>query len=198
MNINTGFNANDNSLNIIVTSNLLENYYPNFKGMILENEGMPRGLKVEKQDSDTAVITFPIPEAGKIKTIQSDSVDKMIVAIDKTTLDCICEAINSFVNACLRYKLRTTEFLPIGGKDYGITDLQKDVKRAISMKSNFCLIDTYKEFLDNEKSRKYKYNQYFIKYGTDEYSDVAIDIMEGKLKSVQKKYESKLKLTNWC
>lgn len=195
MNINTGFDASNNSLNIVITSNLLVGYYPNFKGMILESKGMPKGMKVEKQDSNSAVISFPITGSGMVKSSSTEGM--MRVAIDKNTLDSIYKAIDSFVNACLRHKLRTTEFLPIGGKDYSVENLQSDVKRAISMKSNFCLINTYKEFLDNEKTQKYIYNQYFIKYGTDEYSDVAIDIMGGDLKSVQKKYKSKLKLTNW-
>lgn len=196
MDINTGFDSENGVLRIVITTDLLDGYYSNFKGMIMNNKKIPKGVKVNQEDEKTAVIYIPIDN----KHIEDENIGsgRAIVCIDKNMLNAVYLSIRSFTGACLRYKLKNTEFLPISGKDYSIDKLKEDVKTAISGKRDFCLIKTYKEFLDNEKNQEYVYTQYPVKYGTDEYFDISILIETGDLKSVQKKYMSLLKKVSWC
>jgi hypothetical protein len=47
------------------------------------------------------------------------------------------------------------------------------------------------------KTLKYEFNQYPVKYGTDEYADIVLLIKSGNLKELQATYKDKLKFTSW-
>jgi hypothetical protein len=191
MNIQTGFDAENSRLVISFNTNLLLKYYPNFYGLLNKETQVPSGLSISKSGKNTALITFPVGK-GQIGDKEND---RVYLAIDKNKLTNIMNVINRFITGAIRKELNTTEFLPLEGYPEG--DIKTDVVKAVEGKRNFCIIDTYENYLKQCKDREYNYNQYMVEYGTDEYYDVAIMIETGEFKDLVEKYKSKLDKTSW-
>jgi hypothetical protein len=181
----------DGNISLSVTSPLVSRYFSNFRGMLTSSKDSPSGLKVEKAGPDTAIVIFPPGEVGMAGPAQGSGMNSVMAIIRR------------FVVGSLKYRSKKTEFCPIldfsGGEpgEYSFEQLQKDVLAAIKAKRNLTLIDTYQNYLKNQKEMKYIFNQYDVEYGTSEYADVVLLIQLGKLSELQKIYKSKLKLTNW-
>lgn len=192
-----GVNPETQHFCISITSPLLIKYYNNFIGMLKEDKLCPRDLEIYREKNDTVHLQYPLPPGAMQGQVDGN---KVLVHKESTEgMENILKFVNRFVEAALKNILKKTEFLPIldfsGG--YSFQEMQKDVVTALEKKRDFLLIDTYKNYLDNEKTRKYEFNQYPIKYGTDEYINVFILIKSGKLKELRKEYKDKLKMTNW-
>ena len=193
MNIVSGFDPESNMVILNITSNIISDYYYNFAGLIKSNPSSPQGIKVSKKGNNTAMIQFPLPKEAKIKRIDDT---KAAVSVDMGNLSYI---INEAVKDALRYKVRHTEFLPLSG--YPLEDLQIDVKNAISNKRNFCILRDYQEYLDSGSSKdsisKYRFNQYYVNYGTSEYSDIAISIINGEMEELINQNSPKIEFQDW-
>ena len=188
MNIQTGFDAENSRLTLAVETNLLLKYYPNFEGLFNAAHNKPSGLLVTQKNENTAVISFPIK-----KEEERDS--KTFVIMDGNSISSVKDIINKFVYGAVRKELKITEFLPLSG--YPIGDMKNDVIAAIKAKRNFCIIDTYDNYLKQCKVQEHVYNQFKLDYGTDEYNDAAIMIETGEFDKLVKMYKPKLVKTSW-
>lgn len=198
--IKEGFNPEENKISISVKTALIKKYYSNFSGLIKNGKGVPKGTTVERIDSDTASIIFPLPENSTFKKIDDM---RGAVGIDAEKMGYFYSTISKFVSSALRREFKITEFLPIGN-DYRLEDLQQDVKNAIKDKRNFAVLHTFAEYQESQRpikegeKREIEFNQVFVEYGTDLYSDIAILIQQGNMKELRKLIEPMFKLTKWA
>lgn len=191
MNVQTGFDPDSKKMTVSVNTNLLKKYHINFKGLFQMAKEKPKGLEVNIKSGNLAIVSFPIAEEN-IRTLGNG---KGYIGVEKDVMDGIMEIITKFTTSAIRKELQQTEFIPLEG--YSEDLLKEDTKKAVEGKRNLCIIDTYGNYLKNEKSRKYEYNQYVIEYGTDEYSNAVIMLITGKLSELKKLYKKKLKKEIW-
>lgn len=205
MKVDMGVGPNEkgeNSIIITVKSPLLNRYFENFKHVIEENErevkGLPEGLKVlESVNSGEAIITFPIKDSQ----IDPDTAlpNRRRVKLNEGQMNSLNYALNLWVSLAARLELSSVEFIPLHG--YSADDLKKDIQEAVANKRDLCIIKTYKEYLDSQNAKSAKdaftFVQYIVRYGTDEYSNVAISLYNKELKNLRDTYEAKLVRTEW-
>lgn len=173
-----------------IQSNLLKKYYPNFVGFVeKKKDKMPIGYSVQQSSSDTAKISFPIPDDTKISN--SEGVGRFAV-----NLTSLMGVIDNFAGTALRYELEHTEFIPING--YPLEDLKKDIQASVKNKRNLCVLNDYVEYLNMEKEHKYQFTQRYVDYGTSEWSDLVLMILEGDMEKIREIYTPKLVFTEWC
>ena len=203
MKVDTGFDPAEKKIVITVQTPLLKRHLSLFRELINNSEnkkGLPKGLGVENIEglrSDTALVTFPIQD-NDIKS-SSELRKSSVIGIKMEYMESISTEINRFVSIALKRELDSLEFIPLKG--YPVEDLKNDVQSAVKNKRNLCLIKTYDEYLNsqNNESRKdaFQFHQYIVWYGTDEYTDVAINLFNGELDELREKYEKRLSFTNW-
>lgn len=190
------FDPEKSLLTINVNSYLIGKYFPNLLSMVerTDKNKKPSNLEVKKLNSTTVAFSFPIaPENTNM--INRGDAQIMSVAIDAEKLKNIEDIVGRFTCAAIRKETSTLEFLPLRG--YPIEDLKKDIIEAMKNKRNFCIIDTYKNYLNVEKTKNYVYNQYIVPAGTSEYVDIALLIHQGNMKELRKRYENKLIKVEW-
>lgn len=192
MKIQRGLNPESKMIQITVTTPLLSEYYNNFSGMIKNNSSnISDGLSVERISSDSAVVSFPLPEDSQM----INQGEKALVSMSPVVVEKLNDVINKFVNCGLRKTLKTIEFLPLN--NYELSNLQEDIKAAISNKRNFCILRDYNEYLKMSEEKKYQFTQKIIKYGTSDYADVAILINSGKLDELRDWLDPQLNFHEW-
>lgn len=184
MKILSSFDPERGVVVLSVTSSLLEKYYPNFRWMI---GGEKKEFKVDRVDNTTASVTLKA-QAGKPRGEEGIT----MVAIEKDLIDYFMNTVDKFVSSALRKELSCSEFCPLSG--YSFQDLKDDLKVAIENKRNLIFIDTYQNYLN---TKNYQYNQYEIKYGTDEWADAIILVETGKIKELKSWIEPLLKEKSW-
>lgn len=196
--IKVEINPDAGLFNVTITTPLLEKYYSNLRGMVINEKSVPKNLTIERSGTSTASIQFPIPAGSIVKqNTETITVDKDLLL--NGGMSSVLNVTHRFVCAALSAILKNTEFLPFldfsGG--YSFEELQSDVKRAVEAKRDFLMVDTYKNYLEGTKDGGYRFSQYPVKYGTSEYVDIAILIVSGNLEELRKIYKTKLKLTDW-
>ena len=191
MKLTPGFDTENKRVKLEFKTNLLKKYYPNFEGMLNKDSNIPKGTDVEHVEEDTAIISFPLP---KDSTIKNDEGKGMFIALNPKDMDIFGDVINKFVNAALRKEFRSTEFIPLVG--YPIEKLKEEIKDAIKNKRNFCIIDTYENYL-KLKEINYEFKQAYVNFGTSEYSKVAILIHRLDIEGLREMWAEKLSLGNW-
>lgn len=192
-----GFDPERQLVIIKLTTNLLNKYYPNFLGLINKCKNtLPKGLKIEKGiESNMVSIIFPIdPKEANPKVVDENS-KLMQMSLDRDKVSGIFDIVNNFINLALKKELSLTEFIPLG--DYPLEDLKTDVKNAIQNKRNFCVVKDYSTYKDLQNN-VYNFEQYNVEYGTSEYCDIALEIINSAdLTELQEKYIPKLKKVEW-
>lgn len=191
----------EQAFNITVQTPLLTKYFPNFSGMIMNDKSSPKGVSVKRTDSDTAIVTFPIP--GQIMGSNADGQVSVSTEAAESVSDIISIS-RRYVIACIKYILKRTEFLPIydfrGGDkpgEYNFEEMKKDVVAAAKSKRDFLIIDTYENYLKGTREMSYEFNQHWVDFGTSEYADVIYLVLSDKLEELRKKYKGKLVKTSW-
>lgn len=187
MKVNNDFDREKMEVVINIQCNLFKKYYPNFVGILEKNkDDIPKGFSVRQASSDTAKISFPIPEGTTIaKGGGSFAVNLMS----------LMDVINKFAGTALRYELEHTEFIPING--YPLEDLKKDIVASVKNKRNLCVLGDYAEYLSMEKEHKYQFHQVYVNYGTPEWADIVLMILEGDMGKMRELYTPKLEFTEW-
>lgn len=61
MKIQRGVNPESRMIQITVTTPLLAEYYNNFSGMIRNNSSISERVNVERVNTDSAMVSFPLP-----------------------------------------------------------------------------------------------------------------------------------------
>lgn len=174
---------------VIATTNLIENYFLNLVGM-LRYEGSFPGLKVDRLSSNSAEITIKVDNLSK--RVEGDwKKDEELRSYFEELIYLVRRfSIIAFDDKILKY-----EFIPLSG--YPSKDLKVDVKQALLKKRSLVLIDDFQSYKDFMLNSAAEYNQYFIPFDSDEYTEVYLMISEGKIKELRNKYKSKLKKFSW-
>lgn len=152
---------------------------------------LPKETEVQKLEESRCLIAIPVDIPG------ADSLGngERIPNIPKDILEKINSVIEDFRRLALEKELGSTEFIPLTG--YPLKDLQTDIVEAIKNKRNFCLIDKYSEYKKFSKRETTKLQQYKVMYSSNDYSEIALSIYEGDLKSLREQYTSKLEEVDW-
>ena len=229
MEVRPSYNPDSNTFYLEISSNLLENYFNNLRGMLISNQDF-KNIEVTKKNCDTALITFTVkkedlPETGKgidkssklsdllkdsslpeeLKSMLnqlsesglSEDVNVMAISMsDKANpISRMNDLLNDFINSAVRDKFKTTEFIPL--INYPHKNLKEDIITAIKAKRNICIVDDFENYKKSTEDKSLEFNQYFIKYSTSEYADVAILISLGKFKELIDTFSPKLKQIAW-
>lgn len=176
-------NPENGEVTMIMESNLLKRYYLNLCGL-LENHKELKGLKVKRTGSNKASLCIT-------KDIDFSNPKKGLAIVNKLN-----QIINTFINSGLKKELKTTEFIPLNG--YSVSKMQDEILKAVENKRKLCIIKDYKEYVNNgiEKG-SYRFHQYMIDYGTEEYYNAVILISGGDFDTLTRMYASKLKEESW-
>lgn len=189
-----GYNPVNGDLEFTIELNLFKNYFPNFKGLIQNNEDLVKcKAKIRQVEPTKAIVAFPI-DKNKIRRTSDDSA--MVQFDNVEALRTLYSVLNSFIRVAIKKELKSTEFIPLNG--YPLADLQSDIKQAVKGKRKLCIIRDYKEYLERKEDKDLTYNQYMVYYGTSEYADVVLMILDGDLDKLNDIYIPKLVKTEWC
>lgn len=214
MKLSSNYNPESSKFTLEVTTNLVNDYFFNLRGLLIQNEEVPKDIEVTKRGNDTALITFtmlkeeveristPVPKdilnkMSEILGVPADNIKGGVIDASNTEgpLKHIDSVINQFVNMAMDYKLRRTGFLPL--KNYPVKDLIKDVKEALKNKRNLCIIDDYNNYKTATKMRTYEFNQKWVEYGTQEYFDVVTMLCNDLFDEFKEIYKNELTKTVW-
>lgn len=150
-----------------------------------------KSVELQKLEDSRCIIIIPMEIPGSEKFADGER----MTGIPKDLLNNITFVIEDFKNSALEKELKTTEFIPLTG--YPVEKLKADIMEAIKNKRNFCLIEKYsdyKKFFNHEVT---KLRQYKVLYPSNDYSEVALSIYEGDLKSLREQYIPKLEEVDW-
>lgn len=193
MKVTPGFDPRNKKITLEFQTNLLKKYYPNFEGMITTDSSIPSGTNVQQTREDTAVITFPVPKNTSIKNDSENGVG--YIAVEPENMEIFGNVINKFVNAALRREFKTTEFIPLEG--YPIEKLRTEIRLALENKRNFCIIDTYENYLKLTQKNNYEFNQAILEFGSTDYAKTAVLVYRGDIEGLRKMWSERLKLDSW-
>lgn len=193
MKVTPGFDPRNKKITLEFQTNLLKKYYPNFEGMITTDSSIPSGTNVQQTREDTAVITFPVPKNTSIKNDSENGVG--YIAVEPENMEIFGNVINKFVNAALRKEFKTTEFIPLEG--YPIEKLRNEIRSALENKRNFCIIDTYENYLKLTQKNNYEFNQAILEFGSTDYAKTAVLVYRGDIEGLRKMWSERLKLDSW-
>lgn len=193
MKVTPGFDPRNKKITLEFQTNLLKKYYPNFEGMITTDSSIPSGTNVQQTREDTAVITFPVPKNTSIKNDSENGVG--YIAVEPENMEIFGNVINKFVNAALRKEFKTTEFIPLEG--YPIEKLRNEIRSALENKRNFCIIDTYENYLKLTQKNNYEFNQAILEFGSTDYAKTAVLVYRGDIEGLRKMWSGRLKLDSW-
>lgn len=226
MEIKPSYNPESNTFFLEISSNLLENYFNNLRGMLLDDNF--KNLEVIKKGCDTALITFTVskdelPSFGEDKngsTISDllnskdlpeelrDMVSKLSEDIDED-VNVVAVPLNDTNNPIGKMNQLINDFInsAINHKirntefvpliNYPYDKLREDIVEAVKAKRNICIVDDYFNYLKSTGDKSLVFNQYYINYIDSEYADAAILIKEDNIKEFKKQFSSKLKEVSW-
>lgn len=213
MKINPNYNPESSLFSIEITSNLLRDYFNNFRGMLLDCNEIPNDVEVTKKAIDTALVTFKVKkedmesvgksipsnilsEVKKMLGVTGGDVDGMMVSSgDIKPFEQVRQVVTKFVKQAAIYKFKKTEFIPLS--NYPIENLKEDVVLALNAKRDFCIVDDFNKYRDAMDNKNYILNHKIVNYGTAEYCDVFLDILSGKSVELENKYNPQLKESLW-
>ena len=203
MKVTNMYNTDTSESYVLVESELLRKYYTNFLGLFLLGKQRTKALEsiiLERiNESSVKVIISSKKDSKEASPIGMILPFPTVTAmsINKDTIDAIDDVINKFVETASIRKTNTTEIIPLTG--YNEKKLKAEVRNAVEKKRNLILIDSYQTWLNTvqAKSLDKTFEQYEIKYGTLEYANVVLSILEDKLYLINEKYKNKLKTLPW-
>ena len=225
MDIRPNYNPENSIFTLEFSSDLIRDYFNNLRGMLLDNKSTLSNLEITRKSGDTAKITFKVSKeemsriSSKASTISSilnnkdipeelkssmmDYVNKdvevSVISVDgndtSNPLGKVNNVINKFISLALKDKLKTTEFLPIN--NYPDNELKVDVLNALQGKRNLCIIDDFENYKEQTRLNTYSFNQYIVKYGTSEYADTILMLVNDEFDKFKEYYNDKLISTSW-
>ena len=226
MDIRPNYNPENSIFTLEFSSDLLRDYFNNFRGMLLDKKDSLTNLEITRKSGDTAKITFKVSKeemskiSSKASTINSilnnkdipeelkssmldyvnnKDVEVSIISVDgndtSNPLGKVNNIINNFISLALKDKIKSTEFMPIS--NYPDDGLKKDSLNALLGKRNLCIIDDFENYKKQTKLNTYNFNQYIVKYGTSEYADTILMLVNEEFSEFRKYYSNKLKTTSW-
>ena len=214
MKIKPSYNPEESKFSIEFSTDLLKDYFFNFRGMVLESKIAPKDVEVVKKSTETALITFTvsqedmksseksIPEEllskfGSMLGISSDNISRgVLVNSDNIApFKSIQSIIQDFIKKASIYIFSKTEFIPLD--NYSIELLKADCINAINSKRNFCIVDDFIKYRKSMDEMNYVMNHLTIPFGTSEYADVAILILNNKFDELIKWMKPRLENKAW-
>lgn len=213
MKISPSYNPEESKFSIEITTNLLKDYFLNFRGMVLDCETVPKDVEVVKKGSETALVTFSmkkeelesvgksipsgiLSEVGKMLGIPSDSIGgRMFNAEEVKPFEEVNQVLQKFVEKASIYKFSKTEFIPL--TNYSEEELKNDCIAALKANRDFCIVDDFNKYRKAMDDRTYVLNYTTVPYATEEYVNIALLIITGNLDKVREMYTPVLKQDEW-
>ena len=154
------------------------------KKRILKNE-LPEEFEIKLVEDNKCILSFyiDIPNSSTFGSLPPKVANQIS--------DCLFE----FRNKSIKKMFKEIEFIPLSG--YPLSNLQKDIIEAIKNKRDFCILDKYENYVKFSKNELFKLNQYQAKFGSSDYSDVAIYIHTGNMKRLVEQFRDKLEIFDW-
>lgn len=160
------------------------------------------GKRTSRSAIDSLLKDENLPEELKssMKNLLNNSdIEASIISIDANDMNSsfgkVNSVINNFISLALKDRVITTEFLPI--TNYPDDGLAEDVVNALKSKRNLCIVDDFENYKQQMQLNTYEFNQYEVKYGTSEYADVVLMLVNKEFKEFRKYYTDKLVNTTW-
>ena len=201
MKIQTSIDFSRKRLVISITSNLFTDYYPHFEGLVGKESGnkLPDKTEVVRQGKDTAMLSFPIPMSPETVKGGDEDGDNQVqkIGVPMDLYNSVMGFIYLFTDKAITIMDKTRDYLPLKG--YPEEELKNDVVNALKNKRDLLIIDTYSAWINGMKTGERSFNQYLVRYKTQqsEYCDIVLMIMNGKFKEWRKKYKSQLTKVCW-
>lgn len=190
------YDSSNKRLMIDFSCSLLRDYYEIFENVTNKYKmsgSLPKGVEINKLEESRCVMVIPIVLPGVDKLGDGERIASGI--IPKDLIEKISSVIEDFKASALEKELLTTEFIPLSG--YPVKKLKEDIVEAIKNKRNFCIIDNYSNYEKFYNHETTKMNIYKAKYSSNDYSEIALSIYEGKLKDLKVEYLPKLEEIDW-
>lgn len=188
------YDSNNKRLIIDYSCSLLRDHFGIFRNEVEKSKKIgriPSDLELQQIEDTRCLIIIPFILPGAENLENGDR----ITGVPKDLIDKITELLDNFRDSAMEKEFTTTEFIPLIG--YPIKDLQTDVIEAIKNKRNFCIIDKYSDYKKFSKHEITKLRQHKVMYKTNDYSEVALCIYEGDLKSLRERFIPKLEEVDW-
>ena len=197
MKISPSYNPEESKFSVEFSTDLLMVYFFNFRGLVLDSDIAPKDVEVIKKTPETALITFTvnkedmksseksIPEEllskfGSMLGIPTENISGgMMVSSDSIpSFKNVQLIIQDFIKSASVYRFSKTEFIPL--QNYSIELLKSDCKNALEAKRDFCIVDDFIKYRKAMDDMNYVLNHVIIPYGTSEYVDVVLLILNDK------------------
>ena len=165
--------------------------------MVLDSDIAPKDVEVIKKTPETALITFTvnkedmksseksIPEEilskfGSMLGIPTENISGGIMVSSDSipSFKNVQLIIQDFIKSASVYRFSKTEFIPL--QNYSIELLKSDCKNALEAKRDFCIVDDFIKYRKAMDDMNYVLNHVIIPYGTSEYVDVVLLILNDK------------------
>lgn len=191
MKVNSDFNPQSSTVVLTVESNLIEKYFANLRGMILECKRVS-GLEVNQSSGNTATISFPLPKDSEKRKVNETT---MMLSLNGNDMNELNDIIKKFANVAISKELKSVEFIPLDG--YSPAKMSEEILDTVDKKRDILFIKDFSEYLKMKSSKEYKFNQYRLNYGTPEYADAVLLIWKKQRPKLKKLYQDKLVYTDW-
>lgn len=197
MKISPSYNPEESKFSVEFSTDLLKDYFFNFRGMVLDSDIAPKDVEVIKKTPETALITFTvnkedmksseksIPEEilskfGSMLGIPTENISGGIMVSSDSipSFKNVQLIIQDFIKSASVYRFSKTEFIPL--QNYSIELLKSDCKNALEAKRDFCIVDDFIKYRKAMDDMNYVLNHVIIPYGTSEYVDVVLLILNDK------------------
>lgn len=181
---------------VIYKNNLLVENKEHFQSYI-EKSNLPKDSIISNDlNGRQNVCNIEIPYIPDMEGVINKGNGVMSLPIPTELLNELSDVVNKFSSDCIKNIMKTTEILPLKG--YNINDMANDVKLAIENKRNFCIIRDYQDYLDGKNIITDGIDIATYKYLTDEYCNIAIEIVSKKsLAGLRKLTEKDLHKPEW-
>ena len=214
MKISPSYNPEESKFSIEFSTELLKDYFFNFRGMVLDSDIAPKDVEVTKKTPETALITFTvnredmksseksIPDEilskfGSMLGISSENISGgvMVSSDSIPSFKNVQLIIQDFIKSASVYRFSKTEFVPLD--NYSVELLKVDCKNAIEAKRDFCIVDDFIKYRKAMDDMSYVLNHITIPYGTSEYVDVALLIFNDRFEELVKWMSPRLENKAW-
>lgn len=190
------YDFNKKRMIVIYKNNLLVENKEQLQGYI-EKSNLPKNSVISNDlGGRLNVCNIEIPYVPEGNNIINKGNGIMSLPVPTELLNELSNVVNEFSTDCIKNIMNTTEILPLKG--YGIEDMARDVRTAIENKRNFCIIRNYQDHLDGKNIITGELEIAMYKYMSDEYCNIAIEIVGKKsLSGLRKLTEKDLHSPEW-
>lgn len=134
-----------------------------------------------------------LPSESTISFLDQENIRIFIPSDGKNSNELIVlltNLLSRFQIKIIELECSQNEIIPLEG--YPRDKIKEEIQIANQKKRNLRLVDNYRSFQEFEEGRRGTLIQYTVKYGTNEYCDLFLDLLSDKFDEISKTYKPKL------